>query len=783
MSQVVIFNFGKGSCESGFAAVTVQLWDAGSSVPTQYTGSLPAFPQLPALYERWQMLYEALHSRTGWRRTRSTIEIEACVTNVSEATFTDLCQQLKSQIDNWLDSGSLGKVERRLRTKLGSSTEIRMIFETDDALLRRLPWHLWSFFEDYPQAEIALCTQTYGQVKAAQRASTGRVRVLAILGNSEGIDVQKDRKLLEQLPKADTVFLVEPDRQELDRWLWDEQGWDILFFAGHSISHTDGATGEIGINRTDSLTVAQLKNALRAAIDRGLKLAIFNSCDGLGLAHALADLNIPQIVVMREPVPDQVAQAFLKYLLSAYANNKSFYRAVREAREKLQGLENEFPCASWLPVICQNPAETPPTWQELYREPVNEVTVVPAKRKLFGVFLVSIAVLAIVSGVRQLGLLQTSELKAYDQLMRSRPNTEAPDSRLLIITVTAEDVQNQTDRRGSLSNRSLEQLLQKLDQYEPALVGLDIYRDLPIEAQNKNLINRLRQDDRLIAICKVGEPGNGDPGVSPPSDIPLDRLRKRVGFSDVTPDEPTGTIRRQLLGQAPSEDSACQTDVSFSLLLASRYLKARDGNIGVKWNPADVQIGGVTFKALEENTAGYRHLDASGYQVLLNYRASNAIAQQMTLGEALNGDRLTPDLVNGRIVLIGTVDPSFGDLLFTPYNQNISQQMPGVVVQAHMVSQILSAVLNGRSLIWWLPTWGEMIWIWVWSFAGGVIVWRLQSWTKIGLAAVVAITLLHGGCFVLLLQGGWIPLVPSALALVGGGGAVALYPKFQTRKQ
>jgi hypothetical protein len=29
---------------------------------------------------------------------------------------------------------------------------------------------------------------------------------------------------------------------------------------------------------------------------------------------------------------------------------------VREAREKLQGLEDRYPCATWLPVICQNPS-------------------------------------------------------------------------------------------------------------------------------------------------------------------------------------------------------------------------------------------------------------------------------------------------------------------------------------------------------------------------------------------------------------------------------------------
>jgi hypothetical protein len=54
---------------------------------------------------------------------------------------------------------------------------------------------------------------------------------------------------------------------------------------------------------------------LKRAITQGLKLAIFNSCDGLGLADYLTDLQIPQTIFMREPVPDRVAHEFLKNFL------------------------------------------------------------------------------------------------------------------------------------------------------------------------------------------------------------------------------------------------------------------------------------------------------------------------------------------------------------------------------------------------------------------------------------------------------------------------------------
>ena len=113
------------------------------------------------------------------------------------------------------------------------------------------------------------------------------------------------------------------------------------------------------------LTIKELKYALTKAIERGLQLAIFNSCDGLGLARELADLHIPQMIVMKEPVPDKVAQEFLKYFLTAFSGGESLYTAVRKARERLEGLEDEFPYATWLPVLFQNSAEIGMSWRKL----------------------------------------------------------------------------------------------------------------------------------------------------------------------------------------------------------------------------------------------------------------------------------------------------------------------------------------------------------------------------------------------------------------------------------
>ena len=358
--KLVIIKVGKGDLRQGFP-VTLQIGAENTLPFAEITGDLSPAPDILEQYNQWRSAYRK--SLLACLR----IKVPASqVTNFSTTEFIEECNQsaesLRNSLNVWLNSESFRPVKERLLEKLNPSESIRVILQTENLQLRRLPWNLWEFFDRYPKAEFALSFPVYERVEKLSSPSA-LVRILAILGHDTEIDIQKDRDIIMQLPDAEVKFIKQPQRKELDDKLWS-QPWDILFFAGHSSSLTDDQDGQININETDSLTIYQLKYALRQAIANGLKLAIFNSCDGLGLAGKLTDLQIPQIIVMRELIPDQVAQEFLKNFLAAFAGGKSLYLSVREAREKLQALEDEFPCATWLPVICQNPAEVPKTWQE-----------------------------------------------------------------------------------------------------------------------------------------------------------------------------------------------------------------------------------------------------------------------------------------------------------------------------------------------------------------------------------------------------------------------------------
>ncbi len=366
MGKVVFLKLERGDFNQGFKA-TLDIAEEGKfPYVIGVSGSLRQAPEVAESYRDWQKKYYRLESSYRRKRLYFTEENSSEDKGSQQESSVQECyeaaEKLKATFRDWLKCEEFRAIEAELFTDLNKSEEIRVILQTEDELLRKLPWEVWNFFQRFPNAELGI--SPLSSYKQKQLAPSKKVKILAILGNSDGINTQEDKKVLESLPFADVCFLSEPTREQF-RSLWEDD-WDILFFAGHS-SSKDGEKGYIYINRTDEgkLEISELKETLRTAIANGLKLAIFNSCDGLGLARQLERLHIPQVIVMREPVPDKVAQEFLKYFLTDFSRGMSLYASVRRARRMLQELlqiDQKFPGASWLPVICQNPVAKDFVW-------------------------------------------------------------------------------------------------------------------------------------------------------------------------------------------------------------------------------------------------------------------------------------------------------------------------------------------------------------------------------------------------------------------------------------
>ncbi|MBD1871546.1 CHASE2 domain-containing protein [Cyanobacteria bacterium FACHB-471] len=404
---------------------------------------------------------------------------------------------------------------------------------------------------------------------------------------------------------------------------------------------------------------------------------------------------------------------------------------------------------------------------------------------------ISIGIAIAVGVVRFLGILQPVELKIYDHLMQTRLGAGV-DDRIRIVEIGVEDVaaQRERDERllGSLSHESLLNLLTKLVSSKPRVIGMDLYREnQDFLEEHPELIRQFQSQPNLIGVCKANDDEKYQvSGIEPPPRMP----ENRVGFSDFILDG-DDVLRRQILAFQPPEGSPCSTQISFGLQVAGHYLEQE--NIFYD-NPIDSKgaCHSLRFSDRDSNesrilpnllsyTGGYQYqADASyGCQVLLNYQANRQqFTKTFTLEQVLT-DQVKPEEFRDKIVLIGvTHRDNVQDYWNTPYGVQSDQEMPGVMVQAQMVSQIIGVATGERSLIWVMPQWAEWLWIIAWSTAGGFLGWRVRSPRSLGIGIAIAGASLYIICLASFQFNGWLPLLPPLLG-VGTSGVVVWWINLQ----
>ncbi|MGB7440546.1 MAG: adenylate/guanylate cyclase domain-containing protein [Coleofasciculaceae cyanobacterium] len=385
--------------------------------------------------------------------------------------------------------------------------------------------------------------------------------------------------------------------------------------------------------------------------------------------------------------------------------------------------------------------------------------------------LATITVTGAMLGVRYLGILQPLELVAFDQLLRLRSQAKETDPRLLLITITEKDIQQQ--KQWPLSDQVLAELLRKLQANQPTVIGLDLYRNIPVAPGYSELVTQLKEPN-VIGIQSI----NGQTGTSAPPSIPPER----IGFNNI-PIDPDEVVRRNLLFAGNEQG----TLFSFSLRLALAYLEEQEiYPQDSERHPGYLQLGKAVFLPLKKNSGGYHTIDASGRQILLNYRSAqtNKVANQVTLQEALSGP-IEASWVKDKIVLIGSEASSLKDLFTTPYSPVLkgNHQMPGVVVHAQMVSQILDAAIGKRSLFQFWSEQGEVLWLFVWMAVGGIIGWRSYHPLALSLSFTASMGILFAISFYLFTKTIWIPLATPALGFVLTVGIFVTYRSYQANQK
>lgn len=363
--------------------------------------------------------------------------------------------------------------------------------------------------------------------------------------------------------------------------------------------------------------------------------------------------------------------------------------------------------------------------------------------------------------LRSLGLIQGLELNLFDQFVRWRP-LEPSDRRITLVEIREQDI---TQVGYPVSDQVLVQAIQAIQAQEPRVIGLDIYRDLPVDPGHRELNALFQATPNLFGIEKVV--GNR---VAPP---PVLSQKLQVGFADQIEDA-DGKVRRGLLSVG-MEDTP---QYALSVKLALYYLETE----GLTLEQLDAEgrrfaLGKAVFERFEPQDGGYIKAQAGqSYQILLNYRGTEANFLTVSLQQVLNR-QIDPGQFRDRIVLIGYTAESVNDRFRTPYNGgwfNTVQPMNGVTLHANIVSQIISAALDGRPLIrvWAEPV--EWCWVLLWSGVGAMIAWLLRSPFKLIIGILLASGGLAGGSYGAWLVGWWIPVLPPFLGLWGTAIAIII---------
>lgn len=370
MSRVVILKIGDGSFETGFS-VTLEIRDNHRFLIAPFAEGrlVPNLDIADALQNYRRAYYH-------WVKSQPSLGItvpHSMITNAAVGDPRDNLKQatktLKDSLNEWLNSSSLSSIQNHILFHINTKSEVRFFIQTTHFDLQQIPWECWNFLHQWcPDAEIALTIQRNPPIINL----TPPIKVLVILGN---IDIRNDHNYL-CLSSLQTVLgnpdqvsiqILSPSSQvpistkNIHNELIKNQ-WDIVVYLGHSQTSSDGHDGVFIIDNDTALSPEHnLRNSLEIAVRKGLKLVICNSCDGLGIGRQLANIGVPHIIVMKEPIAVRVALRFLEVFLPNFLGHKSLQESLTIARQELRLHEFEVDAASssLLPRLIENPEEPP----------------------------------------------------------------------------------------------------------------------------------------------------------------------------------------------------------------------------------------------------------------------------------------------------------------------------------------------------------------------------------------------------------------------------------------
>ena len=452
-------------------------WGQGQSIAVTVDYPTDVFQH----YTAWQTAY--LHYYRSFRARAGVSGIAKLPQVDWRSKLIDSEATLLNAFRLWLSQASLLPIRAELANALRLGiTDLFITCESSD--FNRLPWETWQESLEFVGTLRIARTPTTIRSQVGARIRRSKLRILVILGDETGLNFKAEREALKVLQRyADVKFVGwqgfedKELRSRIRAAIMDEQGWDVLVFAGHS-NETALTGGELGIAPGESLMLAEILSDLRLAIDRGLQFAIFNSCKGSSLAQTLIDVGLSQVMIMREPIHNRVAQQFLLQFLPQFITGSDVHAAMRSACDALQRNPNlDYPSSHWIPSLFRHPAS------QLFRcPPIDRLQWLKQwkpDRWEAGV-LSSLVVLSLLNPVQNMLMNTRQGMQTIYRLATGQVPQNAPPLRLVVIDDAS---MNQAGivKSHPMNWKHLATVLDRVATYQPKRVGLDILLDKPDE--------------------------------------------------------------------------------------------------------------------------------------------------------------------------------------------------------------------------------------------------------------------------------------------------------------
>lgn len=358
-----------------------------------------------------------------------------------------------------------------------------------------------------------------------------------------------------------------------------------------------------------------------------------------------------------------------------------------------------------------------------------------------------------------------AELLAYDGLVQVRRWLDArtgaipPRTKPGISIVIIDDAHYLNDANSTenkINDGPLAELIERVFRRNPAVVGVDVFRERVVgDAGGAAQLDEVfaRHPNLLIA----NQTGFGNvPAIKTRKGLPADRS----GYADYIEDA-DGVIRRAVLWQDAEV-------MSFPYLVAEEYFIG--SNIPLRQDNAAgrefLRLGtaGRPLHRLQGSEGGYAGAASDGYRILMDFRGR---------GFKVFRPEKIDDIEENSIVLIGYWSST--DKHTTPLRNYVEYGfphtgMPGVILQAHAVDQLLRvAEGTARAPLFW-PEWAECLWAFPCILAGAWSGSTTRNPTQFVLRLALCVLIVVGiSVAVFCLWSLWWPTCVPAFALLAAG--------------